>query len=114
MRLASFTHAGVTRVGVVVGDELVDLAEASPGLPRTMEALLGAGADALATAAHAVERASARIPLDDVRLEAPLLRPRKILAVGLNYADHIAESGMQRPEFPTIFNKQVTSVTGPY
>jgi len=43
-----------------------------------------------------------------------VLRPRKILAVGLNYADHIAESGMKPPEFPTIFNKQVTSVTGPY
>jgi 2-keto-4-pentenoate hydratase/2-oxohepta-3-ene-1,7-dioic acid hydratase in catechol pathway len=43
-----------------------------------------------------------------------VLRPRKILAVGLNYADHVAESGMKPPEVPTIFNKQVTAVTGPY
>ena len=114
MRLATFTHAGTTRIGAVVGDEVVDLAEEDPGLPREMEAFLAAGAAALAAAERATGRAAARIPLDDVRLEAPVLRPRKILAVGLNYADHIAESGMKPPEFPTIFNKQVTSVTGPY
>jgi 2-keto-4-pentenoate hydratase/2-oxohepta-3-ene-1,7-dioic acid hydratase in catechol pathway len=51
-------------------------------------------------------------PLDDVRLLAPA-QPRKYLAIGLNYADHIAESGMQAPEFPIFFNKQVTCVVGP-
>ena len=50
--------------------------------------------------------------LDDVRLLAPV-QPRKFLAIGLNYADHIAESGMQAPEFPIFFNKQVTCVVGP-
>jgi 2-keto-4-pentenoate hydratase/2-oxohepta-3-ene-1,7-dioic acid hydratase in catechol pathway len=39
--------------------------------------------------------------------------PRKFLAIGLNYADHIAESGMEPPEFPIFFNKQVTCVVGP-
>jgi len=114
MRLATFTHAGATRVGVVFGDEVTDLAAADPALPRAMEAFLDAGAPALAAAERAAARVAGRISLDDVRLEAPVLRPRKILAVGLNYADHIAESGMKAPEFPTLFNKQVTSVTGPY
>jgi 2-keto-4-pentenoate hydratase/2-oxohepta-3-ene-1,7-dioic acid hydratase in catechol pathway len=50
--------------------------------------------------------------LDEVRLLAPVL-PRKYLAIGLNYADHIAESGMEAPEFPVFFNKQVTCVVGP-
>ena len=50
--------------------------------------------------------------LDEVRLLAPV-QPRKFLAIGLNYADHIAESGMQAPEFPIFFNKQVTCVIGP-
>jgi 2-keto-4-pentenoate hydratase/2-oxohepta-3-ene-1,7-dioic acid hydratase in catechol pathway len=53
-----------------------------------------------------------RHPLDGVRLLAPA-QPRKFLAIGLNYADHIAESGMQAPEFPIFFNKQVTCVVGP-
>jgi 2-keto-4-pentenoate hydratase/2-oxohepta-3-ene-1,7-dioic acid hydratase in catechol pathway len=53
-----------------------------------------------------------RYPLADVRLLAPV-QPRKFLGVGLNYADHIAESGMEAPEFPVFFNKQVTCVVGP-
>ncbi len=53
-----------------------------------------------------------RYPLADVRLLAPV-RPRKFLGIGLNYADHIAESGMEAPEFPVFFNKQVTCVVGP-
>jgi 2-keto-4-pentenoate hydratase/2-oxohepta-3-ene-1,7-dioic acid hydratase in catechol pathway len=53
-----------------------------------------------------------RHSLDEVRLLAPV-RPRKFLAIGLNYADHIAESGMEAPQFPVFFNKQVTCVVGP-
>jgi 2-keto-4-pentenoate hydratase/2-oxohepta-3-ene-1,7-dioic acid hydratase in catechol pathway len=53
-----------------------------------------------------------RRALDEVRLLTPVL-PRKYLAIGLNYADHIAESGLKAPEVPFFFNKQVTSVVGP-
>jgi len=53
-----------------------------------------------------------RHDLGEVRLLAPVL-PRKFLAIGLNYADHIAESGMEAPEFPIFFNKQATCVVGP-
>jgi 2-keto-4-pentenoate hydratase/2-oxohepta-3-ene-1,7-dioic acid hydratase in catechol pathway len=53
-----------------------------------------------------------RFALDEVRLLAPV-QPRKFLGIGLNYADHIAESGMEAPEFPVFFNKQATCVIGP-
>src|SRR2546421_4046834 len=53
-----------------------------------------------------------RHPLEEVRLLAPV-RPRKYLAIGLNYQDHIAESGLEAPEVPFFFNKQVTCVVGP-
>ena len=53
-----------------------------------------------------------RHPLEGVRLLAPV-QPRKFLGIGLNYADHIAESGMEAPEFPVFFNKQATCVVGP-
>jgi 2-keto-4-pentenoate hydratase/2-oxohepta-3-ene-1,7-dioic acid hydratase in catechol pathway len=53
-----------------------------------------------------------RHPLEEVRLLAPV-RSRKYLAIALNYADHIAESGMDAPETPVFFNKQVTCVVGP-
>src|SRR5581483_199591 len=53
-----------------------------------------------------------RHPLEQLRLLAPVV-PRKFLAIGLNYADHIAESGMDAPQYPVFFNKQVTCVVGP-
>ena len=95
------------------GEGVVDLSAAAPDLPIEMCAFLAAGADALASARQAAEKSTARIALADVTLEAPILRPPKILAVGLNYRDHIEETGMKTPEIPMIFNKQSTSVTGP-
>ena len=53
-------------------------------------------------------------PLNDVRLHSPVLNPSKILAIGLNYKDHIEETGLATPEFPMFFNKQATAVNGPY
>ncbi len=114
MKLATFTQAGATRIGVVDGEAVVDLSAAAPGLPTEMCAFLAAGADALATARQAAGQAgAARLALADLTVEAPILRPPKILAVGLNYRDHIAETGMQTPKYPMIFNKQSTAVTGP-
>ncbi len=112
MKLATFTHAGSTRIGAVVGDEIVDLAAAAPALPRDMLAFLEAGPQALA-AAKAALAGGARLALADVRLEAPIRRPPKFLAVGLNYADHVAEAKLEKPAHPTIFNKQSTCVVGP-
>ncbi len=112
MKLATFSHNGSTRIGVVTGDEIVDLAAAAPDLPREMVAFLEAGPEAL-TAAHAAISSGPRLPLAAVRLEAPIARPPKFLAVGLNYADHVAESGLETPKHPTIFNKQSTCIVGP-
>ena len=53
------------------------------------------------------------IPLHRTRLLAPVPRPGKILAIGLNYADHIAESGQERPERQLWFAKVSSSANGP-
>jgi len=60
-----------------------------------------------------------KISLSDVRLLAPIFRPPKIIAIGLNYADHLEEvraagREMETPVVPMIFNKQSLSATGPY
>jgi hypothetical protein len=52
MKLVTFTHQTTTRLGVISGDQVVDLAAASPNLPRDMNAFLGAGAEAMSTAAR--------------------------------------------------------------
>ncbi|HPG26342.1 MAG TPA: fumarylacetoacetate hydrolase family protein, partial [Myxococcota bacterium] len=113
MRLASFTEGGRRRIGAVEGGEVLDLTAACPDLPREMRAFLEAGPRAMQRAQEAAPD-SPRLALDAVRLEAPIARPPKFLAVGLNYADHVAESGMQPPPHPTIFNKQSTCVVGPF
>ncbi|HEV8713976.1 MAG TPA: Rv2993c-like domain-containing protein, partial [Candidatus Binatia bacterium] len=98
MKLVTFTQGGATRIGILDGDAIVDLSVAAPSLPREMCAFLAAGTEALATAKHAVTNSTARVALKEVKLEAPILRPPKILAVGLNYKDHIAETGNKTPE----------------
>ena len=112
MKLATFTHDSSTRIGVVEDDSIIDLAAAAPELPRDMQAFLEAGTDALVAAREATA-SGPKLALADVQLEAPIARPPKFLAVGLNYADHVAESGLDTPVHPMIFNKQSTCVTGP-
>ena len=114
MKLATFTHDGATRIGVVTGEQVVDLATVAPGLPRDMVAFLAAGGAAMAAARHAESAASGRLALADVRLRASVLRPPKFLAIGLNYADHVKESGLEPPAVPVFFNKQTTCVAGPF
>ncbi len=106
MQLVTFTHEGRTRTGRLEGEEVVDLAAA--GLPGDMIELLSLEPGAVPTAD------GPRIALSTVRLEAPVPRPPKILAVGLNYADHIAETGLETPKVPILFNKQSTAANGPF
>jgi 2-keto-4-pentenoate hydratase/2-oxohepta-3-ene-1,7-dioic acid hydratase in catechol pathway len=114
MRLTTFTHGGSRRVGVVTDDGIVDLAAADPNLPRDMIGLLAGGSDALAMARAAAGRRGSRLAAGDVTLDAPVPRPPKFLAIGLNYADHVKESGLDAPPFPVFFNKQSTCVIGPH
>ena len=113
MKLATFTHQARTGIGVVTDESIVDLAAAAPELPREMVAFLGAGREALDIARKAVAGKVGRIGLSAVKLEAPIARPPEFLAIGLNYADHVAETGREKPSFPMFFNKQATCVVGP-
>lgn len=58
-------------------------------------------------------QASCPIVGDDVRLGVPLTRPSKIVCVGLNYAQHAAEAGMDIPKEPVLFFKSTTALVGP-
>ena len=115
MKLATFTAADgeEQRLGVVREDGVVDLSGVA-GVPGTMIELLAAGQPALAAAQRASEQAAEALPLASVRLCAPVPNPPKMLGIGLNYADHIEETGMKRPETQMWFNKQRTCVNSPY
>jgi 2-keto-4-pentenoate hydratase/2-oxohepta-3-ene-1,7-dioic acid hydratase in catechol pathway len=103
VRLARFRHADREGCGVIEGDEVVDLGDVD------VVTLLELG-----SAATAARDATRRLALAEVELLAPVPRPRKFLAIGINYADHIAETGTSAPDFPVFFNKQVTCVIGPH
>jgi len=101
------------RAGLLEGDEVVDLTDPEVGLPADMTDLLMGGQPALERAGQATGSGARRIALDQVKLHAPVPRPPKVLAIGLNYAAHVAELGRETPEHQVWFNKQRTCVVGP-
>ena len=113
MKLASFRTASELRTGVVVDDAIVDLAKADPTLSGTLEQLLARGPKIFDRMRAAAESGRHRVDLADVHLTAPV-QPRKFFAIGLNYADHVAESGLPTPEQLIVFSKAVSCVNGPF
>lgn len=114
MKLLSLMRDGQAAIGVLADeDTVVDLSVAAPELPRGMCRFLAAGEEAMDAARRARQSGAGRVPLADQTLLAPVPKPRKFFAIGLNYADHAAETGQKLPEFPTVFNKQVTCVNRP-
>lgn len=109
MKIARFTvDNSEPQLGAVEGDEVVSLG------------WLGLGDDVVAAAMlDPVERDEAtdgadRWPIADVTLLAPVARPSKFLAIGLNYRDHIEEGNRPVPEFPVVFNKQTSCINDPF
>jgi 2-keto-4-pentenoate hydratase/2-oxohepta-3-ene-1,7-dioic acid hydratase in catechol pathway len=110
MRLATFDGRAAWHVGVIDGEEIVDLTAADPSL-ATMIDVLARGPQAADTAANSAM--APRLPLSSVKLGPPVPQPPKFLAIGYNYAAHLEETHMQRPTRQAWFNKQQTSIVGP-
>lgn len=112
MKLVTFTHNHETRVGAVVDGFVVD-GKNNTKIPLTMLEFLNAGSSALDAMRQQIDSGLGRIALDQVKLHAPVPRPGKYLGISLNYADHIEETGRDKPEYPSFFTKQSTCVIGP-
>ncbi len=108
VKLARFDTGSGPRIGVVSGETIA--ATTFGGSMIDLIASWDETKNQIDTAASAGERCK----LSEVRLLAPVARPGKIFAIGLNYADHIAESKMQTPENQVWFTKAATAVNGPY
>ena len=111
------------RLGYIKSDELDEIIDFSvSSLPKTMIEFIELGDDGLSQANAVIAQAENRISVNDVKLMAPIQRPNKILGVGLNYKAHKEEAakaaaallGKPQEKYPTIFNKQNSSVVGPY
>jgi 2-keto-4-pentenoate hydratase/2-oxohepta-3-ene-1,7-dioic acid hydratase in catechol pathway len=115
MRLVTFLHTDGPRLGVRLGDVLVDLVVAAPQLPREMKALLALGEAGLYTAktAAACAPTAAQSGFGAATLLPPVPNPEKIICVGLNYVDHAVEVSPQHlPDHPTFFGRVATTLIG--
>ncbi|MEY4210091.1 MAG: hypothetical protein RLZ92_470 [Pseudomonadota bacterium] len=109
MKLLTFLHQGQSKIGAVVDNNIV-VATGNIDHADTMIAFLTSGASGLNALQNLIDSGNHRINLADVTLQAPIPRPGKLLGIGLNYADHIGETGLEKPEYPTFFTKQSTCV----
>ena len=115
MKLARFHCGEDPRLGLVDGGSIADLTAGGLSFP-TMLSLIAGGADGLAEV-RSVARLAPSLDRDKVRLLAPIERPGKYLAIGMNYAKHLEEAdrlGVARAKHQTWFNKQTTCISGPF
>lgn len=117
MPLVHFSKCGMSRLGKLFGDHVIDLSIAAPKMPRSVVEFFKAGEIALKMF-HAVEDLPlGRLPLAAIKLLAPVPNPEKYLGIGMNFADHAAEvkgNGVNTNSYQLWFNKQVSCITGPY
>jgi 2-keto-4-pentenoate hydratase/2-oxohepta-3-ene-1,7-dioic acid hydratase in catechol pathway len=114
MKLVTYSHGESTRLGAVKENGIVDITSRLPASPKDMIGLINDWDMIRARVEEFAERSSADAAISTVHLLAPVLRPGKIFAIGLNYADHIRETGQQPPSQPTWFTKAVTAINGPF
>jgi len=109
MKLVTFTYKNATKVGAVIGDMVVD-SIGNENIPGNMIDFLSNGSAAIEAMRALIVSGNNRIPLAHVKLQAPIPRPGKFLGISLNYAEHIAETKRDVPEYPTFFTKQSSCI----
>mgnify|MGYP001236100799 FL=1 len=120
MKLVTFLHESIEKIGAVVDDQIIDFSTSH--LPKSMIEFIELGDDGINQANALIAKNDSKISINEVKLMAPIPKPNKILGVGLNYKAHKEEAakaaadllGKPQEKYPTIFNKQNSSVVGPY
>ncbi|MCI0422360.1 MAG: fumarylacetoacetate hydrolase family protein [Acidobacteria bacterium] len=117
MRLLAFVHRGRRSIGVELDAERVLDCSLAGGLPSSMRAFLELGDDGMAAAKRLLEKPvkGAVFQKRDLQVLGPVSaeeRP-KVICIGLNYADHAAESGSKVPDEPMMFAKYYSTLCGP-
>jgi acylpyruvate hydrolase len=108
MRIVHFEKAGVPGIAADDGSGWHGLTSRDSGFPGTLPELIAQGADLLRAGRDLL--ATRAVDLNAVRILPPVPKPPKILCVGLNYDDHLAESGLKKPVYPEIFGRFATSL----
>ncbi len=109
MKLATYKYNNTISVGAVTDEGICPVPEKYHG---GMIHFLKVGEPAIAELNECINSEKNFLSMDNIELLAPVTRPNKFFGVSLNYADHIKETGLEQPEYPTFFNKQNSCVTG--
>lgn len=114
MKIVGFDSDTGPRLGIVEGEEVVDLQAADPGLPGDLAAVLRRHDGDLAPLAGLARRAppAARRPLAGLSYGLPVAHPGKVICLGLNYLEHVKEGRYadNLPKFPTLFSRGLNSL----
>jgi acylpyruvate hydrolase len=114
MKIVGFTTDEGLRLGVVEGDQVVDLQTVDPSLPNDLAAVLRQYSGDLQPLADIARRApvSAKRALAAIKYALPVAQPGKIICLGLNYLEHVKEgpNASNVPKFPTLFARGLNSV----
>lgn len=111
MKLVTFIHKHQQQIGAIVDNQIV-VASGNIANAETMLTFLNAGPAGLTAMQALIDSNQHRLDVASVQLLAPIPRPGKFLGIGLNYADHIGETGLEKPEYPTFFTKQASCIIG--
>lgn len=112
MRLITYQSDHGPRVAGLRDGLAVDLNRADPQVPSCVKQLLGSGPEGLARAAQALATGQG-VRADQLQRVPLIPSPEKVICIGLNYADHARESGMQAPPEPVYFSKFTSAVAAP-
>lgn len=110
MRIVNFEKDGAPGIAANGGSGWHGLTERESGFPGTLADLIAQGVDLLRAGTDLLRNHA--IDLNAVRMLPPVPKPPKILCVGLNYDDHLEESGLKKPLYPEIFARFATSLIG--
>ena len=110
MRFVSFEGSDGPRLGVVSGDDVVDITSVDPAAPRELQQVIES--DDYGHIQSLVDRAGSenRLKFDDLAVQIPTVRASKILCLGLNYMEHVNEGIFEKQPFPTIFMRSLSSM----
>ena len=108
MRIVHFEQGGVLGIAADDGSGWHGLTARDSGFPGVLPDLIARGADLSRIGGDLLSRPA--IDLNAVRILPPVPRPPKILCVGLNYDDHLEETGLKKPVYPEIFARFATSL----
>jgi 2-keto-4-pentenoate hydratase/2-oxohepta-3-ene-1,7-dioic acid hydratase in catechol pathway len=107
VKLVSYATDAGPRVGCLDNGEVVP----TPGIPNMIDYLKDTSLES--TIEAALKGRIGAKPVEEMNLLAPLPRPTKIIAIGLNYKDHVKETGRELPKSPVLFSKPPTATVGP-